>query len=98
MQCHSPGLCSVFNSGHIHVTESMVIEMLINLSQNTFFLGDFLFWFFLKYDPRLGRPNMVVKNKCAITVFLNFLNDLVVVSWEYFFCIIGIDFGIFCSY
>lgn len=73
MQCHNPSQCSVFDSGHMNLTESMVIEILINLSQNTFF------FFPLISDPRLDRPNLTVKNKCVITVLLNFLYYLVFV-------------------
>lgn len=64
MQCHNPSQCSVFDSGHLQLTESMVIKMLINLSQNTYL---FLFLFFsLKYDLRLDRPNLTVKNKITV--------------------------------
>lgn len=76
MQHHNPSHCSVCDSGPMHLTESMVIEMLINLSQNTFFVQ----FPFLKYDPMLDRPNLTVMDRCLITVLLNFLYNFVVVS------------------
>lgn len=48
MQCHNPSQCSVFDSGHLHLTESMVIEMLTHLSQNTYFFLFSVCFFFPK--------------------------------------------------
>lgn len=43
IQCYNPSQCSVFDSGHMHLAESMIVEMLINLSQNNRFFCLFVF-------------------------------------------------------